>query len=94
MLVIRNVFVAKPGKASQMAELMKEVMSSRPGPKVRVLTDYVGKFNTVVMEFEVNEMAEYEKQYKQYLSDPEMKEKMKGYADMYQEGYREVLHII
>jgi hypothetical protein len=94
MLIIRNIFTAKPGKASQLAKQMKEVMSSRPGIKVRVLTDYIGKFNTVVMELEVNSFAEFENQYKEYMTSPEIKEKMKGYAELYLEGRREVLQVM
>ena len=94
MLIIRNIFTAKPGKASQMAKLMKETMSSRPGMTVRVLTDFIGQFNTVVMEIEVKNMGEFENQFKEYMSDPQIREKMKDYAEMYQEGRREVLQVV
>jgi hypothetical protein len=94
MLIIRNIFTAKPGKASQMAKLMKETMASRPGLTVRVLTDFIGQFNTVVMEIEVKSMSEFENQFKEYMSDPKIREKMKDYAEMYQEGRREVLQVM
>ncbi len=94
MLIIRNIFTAKPGKASTLAKQMKEVMTGRPGMKTRVLTDYVGKFNTVVMEIEVNSFSEFENQYKEYMTSPEIKEKMKGYAELYLEGRREVMQVI
>lgn len=94
MLIIRNIFTAKPGKASQLAKQMKETMATRQGMKVRVLTDFVGKFNTVIMEIEVNSFAEFENQYKEYMMSPEIKEKMKGYTDLWSEGKREILQVM
>ena len=52
MYVIRETFVAKPGQASKLAKQMKEAMAAMPrgNGKTRVLTDFVGPFNTVVLE--------------------------------------------
>lgn len=94
MLIIRNVFTAKPGKASQLAKQMKEAMAGRQGMKIRVLTDFVGKMNTVVMEVEADSLSEFENQYKEYMSNPEIKEKMKGYTDLWSEGKREILQVM
>lgn len=94
MIIIRNIFTAKPGKASQLAKQIKEAMASREGIKVRVLTDFVGKMNTVVMEIETGSLLEFENQYKEYMSNPEIKEKMKGYTDLWLEGKREILQVM
>ena len=65
MLIIREVFIAKPGQASRLAKLFKNASRVMPG-KVRIMTDLVGKFNKVVMETEVKSLAEFEKRMKQY----------------------------
>ena len=57
MYIIRETFTARPGKASSLARLFKEIMADVVGLKFRVLTDYVGEFNTVVMETEVDDFA-------------------------------------
>ena len=41
----------------------------------RVMTDLTGKFNQVVMETEVKDLAEFERRMKEYGSDPKIKEK-------------------
>ena len=92
MLLIREVFVTKPGMASKFAKMMKETMGE---PGVRIMTDVVGDYNTVVMEYEVESMADYEKKSAQWGKDmkPEDKAKMADYPNMYQTGRREMYKI-
>ncbi len=95
MYVIRETFVAKPGQASKLAKLMKEVMGAMPrgNGRVRVMTDFVGPFNTVVLETEVEDIGSFEREMKDYMSGQaaaEVQAKMKGYTDLYQEGRREI----
>ncbi len=93
MLLIREVFTAKPGMASKFATLMKEVMASWSSP-VKIMTDMVGEYNTVVMEYEVEDLTAFEKMMAEYSSmKPEDKAKMAGYTDMYQTGRREIYRI-
>ena len=94
MYVIRETFTAKPGMASKLAAKFKDAMSDEKNAKVRVLTDAIGAFNTVVIETEVKELAEYEKRMKEYAERKDMGERMKGYTDMYQSGKREVYRVI
>ena len=93
MYVIRETFTAKPGMASKLAAKFKDVMSDEKA-KVRVLTDAIGTFNTVVIETEVKELAEYEKRMKEYAERKDMGERMKGYTEMYQSGKREVYRVM
>ena len=92
MLRIREVFVTKPGMASKLAKMMKETMGE---PGVKIMTDVVGDYNTVVMEYEVESMADYEKQSAQWGKNmsEEDKKKMSGFPDMYQTGRREMYKI-
>ena len=96
MYIIRDTFKAKPGMASKLAGMFKEVMAKQ-GHKVRILTDVVGQYNTVAMEREVEGLAEFEKMMKEYSEGKdakEMRENMKGYTDMYISGGREIYKVM
>lgn len=90
MIVVRNTFTCKPGCASKLAAQMKDAMGSRPGMKARILTDMTGEFNRVVMEFDVANLGELESRMKEYETDANFREKMKGYTDLYVTGTREL----
>ena len=94
MLIIRNSFVAKPGQASKLAAQMKEVASAAGLPNYRILTDLTGDFNRVIMEFEVENFAAVEARMKQYATDPVIREKIKGYTDLWETGSREILQVV
>ena len=94
MFVIRETFTAKPGKASALAAMFKEVMGEMTSLKTRVLTEYIAGFNTVVLETEVQDLAVFEKELEKYMSRQDLRDKMKGYTDKYQEGRREVYKVV
>jgi len=94
MFVVRETFTAKPGKASALAKVFKEVMSEMPRMKPRVSTDFIAQFNTVVLETECQDLAEFEKTMQEYMSRQDLRDKMKGYTDLYQEGRREVFKVV
>jgi hypothetical protein len=61
MLLVREVFYAKPGQAGKLARLMREVMSAAyPNGNIRIMTDYISEFNKVVMETELADLAAFE----------------------------------
>jgi len=93
MYIVRETFTARPGQASTLARLCKQIMAES-GFKVRVLTDFIGPFNTVVMEHEVGDLAEFERTMAEYASRQDVRDKMKGYTDMYQTGRREVYRVV
>ena len=93
MLIVRNCFVAKPGQASKLAAQLKEAAAAAKIPKHRVLTDLTGEFNRVVLEYEAENVAEFEARMKDYATNPTFREKMKGYTDLYLTGSREILQI-
>lgn len=93
MIIVRNCFVAKPGQASKLAALLKEAAATAI-PKHRVLTDLTGDFNRVVLEYEAENVAEFESRMKQVMTDNAFREKMKGYTDLYVTGSRELLQIV
>jgi len=92
--IVRDSFKAKPGMASKLAAMFKDVMSQQKDAKVRILTDYVGPYNSVIMEFEVPDLAAFEKRMKEYSEGKDIREKMKGYTDMYLSGGREIYRVM
>jgi hypothetical protein len=96
MILVRETFVAKPGNASKMAKLFVEVMKDWPA-KYRILTDMTGQFNRVVVETEVENLTAYEKLWEDTMKDtPQNKamgQKMAGYTEMYETGYRDFYKI-
>jgi len=93
MLVIRNCFTAKPGNATKLAAQLKEASAAAKASKYRVLTDVMGEFNRVILEFEVQNLAEFDALQKDYASNPAFREKMKGYTDLWLTGTREIFQI-
>ena len=91
MLVVRNCFIAKPGHASKLAAQLKEAAATAQIPRHRVLTDLTGDFNRVILEYEAENIAEFEGRMKEYATNAAFREKMKGYTDLYVTGSREIL---
>jgi len=93
MIVIRNCFVAKPGNGSKLAAQLKEALAVSKMPKARVLTDLTGDFNRVIMEHEAENIGEFEASMKEYATNEAMRDKLKGYTDLWITGSREILQI-
>ena len=93
MIIVREHFVAKPGQASKLANLMKEAMTIG-GYKCRIMTDMTGAFNNVVMETEIESLSAMEKRMEEYGKNEALREKMKGYVDMYISGGRELYRVV
>ena len=93
MIIVRNCFVAKPGHASKLAAQLKGAAAAAAIPKYRVLTDLTGDFNRVILEYEAENVAEFDARMKQYMTDEVFREKMKGYTDLWVTGSREILQI-
>lgn len=94
MIVVRNSFTAKPGKAGKLAAHLKETAALGGLRNARVMTDFVGDFNTVVMEHEVDAISEFEALIARYASDPQMREKAGAYLDLWETGKREMFRIV
>jgi hypothetical protein len=99
MLILRDIFTAKPGQASKLAGVFKKVFGQDPA--VTVMTDMIGGFNTVIMDRKIKDLTEYEALVAMYRSgkpgpnmDPNAFKVMEGYTDLYESGRREVLQIV
>ncbi len=94
MLVIREVFTAKPGQASKLAAMFKAANAAYPAMKARVLTDYAAQFNTVVLEADVADMAEFDRHMHEYQTNAALRETLKGYTDLWLTGRREIYRVV
>jgi hypothetical protein len=94
MIVVRNSFIAKPGQAGKLAAQLKEMAIAGKLRNPRVLTDVTGNFNHVVMEHEVESAGAFEEMFQRYSSDPQIREKAKGYTDLWITGNRELLRVV
>lgn len=98
MYIIREVFTAQPGQGSRLAKLFKHMSKEMGGT---VMTDMVGPYNTVVMEMQVESLAEWEQEMMKHRSgqgekptDPEVAKEMEHYHEMYQSGRREIYQVV
>ena len=93
MIIVREHFVAKPGQASKLAKLMREVLTMSQQKGV-VMTDAVGAFNQVVMESEYESWEALQRRMAEYESNQAVREKMKGYTDLWLTGGREIYQVV
>ena len=96
MIIVHDIFICKPGNASKLAKLFKEVMSGN-NELVNIMTDMTGQYNKVVMVSQYENLTAYERSWEKYKEDTEemkkMQEKMAGYHDMYLSGSREIYRV-
>lgn len=93
MIVVRNTFTAKPGQAGKLVAQLKDTAAAGNLRNVRFLTDFVGDFNQVVMEHEVESLSDFESLMQRYATDPQVREKTKGYTDHWLTGKRELFRL-
>ena len=100
MIVIRNVFQLKFGKAREAVALMKEgraiekrVMSGLEYSS-RVLTDVTGPFYTLVLEVTVPNLATFESNAPRLFGDKEWPPIIRRSAPLVESGHREVFSIV
>jgi heme-degrading monooxygenase HmoA len=96
MIIIHDTFICKPGNASKLAKLFKEVMGGM-GETVSIMTDMTGQYNKVVTVSKYESLTAYEQSWEKYKEDTEemkkMNEKMKDYHEMYLTGSREIFQV-
>jgi hypothetical protein len=100
MIVIRNVFQLKFGKAREAVALMKEglaiqkrVMSGSEYSS-RVLTDVTGPFYTLVLELTVPNLSTFESQAPRLFGDKEWQAHYQKLAPLVESGHREVYSVV
>ena len=94
MIIVRNISSPNRDRQASWAVHLKEMAKAGNLRNARVLTDLIGDFNHVVMEHEVESASEFEEMFKRYSSDPEVREKAKGYTELWNTGRRELFRIV
>ncbi len=96
MYIVRETFIAKPGHAGEFAQMMKEEMGSMPNFKGYVLLDMVTDYNTIVVEYELESLADFEKMQNEHKKDVAKAKSTKPpkYTELYQTGKREIFRIV
>jgi heme-degrading monooxygenase HmoA len=93
MIIVHDIFVCKPGNASKLAKMFKEVMSGNE-EFMHIMTDMTGQYNRVIMVSQYESLKAYEESWDKYMQNSEemkkMQEAMKGYQEMYLTGSREI----
>jgi heme-degrading monooxygenase HmoA len=96
MIIVHDIFICKPGNASKLAKLFKEIMTGN-NELVNIMTDMTGQFNRVVIVTKYDSLTAYEDSWKKYEQNTDemkkMKEKMAGYHEMYLTGSREIYQV-
>ena len=100
MVVIRNVFRLKFGKAREALAVLKEgkaiekrVMSGLQYSS-RVLTDVTGPFYTLVLELTVPDIATFESNAPRLFGDKEWQANYQKMTPLVESGYREIFNLV
>ena len=97
MIVVRNVFQLKFGKAKEAIALMKEsaTLTQRFSQSpARYLTDLTGPFYTIVMELTYENLAELEKSQSETMGKKEFGEWYQKFIPLVESGHREIFTVI
>ena len=98
MILVRNVFQLKFGKAKEAKGLIKEIEPLQKkyggGKTDRFLTDVTGEFYTLVMETTYENLAEFEKSSSNTMGAKEFGEWYQKFIPLVESGYREIFSIV
>ena len=98
MIVVRNVFHLKFGKAREAVAIMKESLAiqKRAGLDLstRLLTDVVGQYYTLVLEMTVPNLAALETTQPKMMSNKDWQASYQKFVPLVESGYREVFTIV
>ena len=96
MIIIHDTFVCKPGNASKIAKMFKEVMGKEK-EVLHIMSDMTGQWHRVIMVSQYKNLTAYEKSWEKYTKDTEknrkMNKKMSGMNEMYLSGSREIYKV-
>lgn len=100
MVVIRNVFQLKFGKAKEAMALMKEGLAIQKRAlsgvefSTRVLTDMTGPFYTLVLELNVPNLATFDSYTPKLFGNKEWQAHYEKLTPLVESGYREVFTVV
>jgi len=98
MILVRNVFQLKFGKAREAKALMKENEALQKkhggGSSVRFLTDVTGQYYTFVMEMTYENLASFERSATEMMGSKEFGEWYQKFTPLVESGRREIFSIV
>jgi hypothetical protein len=100
MIVVRNVFQLKFGKAREAVALMKEGLAIQKRVmagtdfSTRVLTDVTGPFYTLVLEMTAPNVAAVESTMPRLFEDKDWQANYQKVGALVESGYREIFTIV
>jgi len=100
MIVVRNVFQLKFGKAREAVALMKEGLAIQKRVmagtdfSTRVLTDVTGPFYTLVLEMTAPNVAAVESTMPRLFADKDWQANYQKVGALVESGYREIFTIV
>lgn len=96
MYLIRDVFHTKPGKTKELVKRFKQAapyFEKQGMQRLRVMTDIAATYWTVVLEGEVEDLADFAQHVRGGTTEPEVGKIMEGYMDLVKGGHREIFLI-
>ena len=97
MIVVRNIFQLKFGKAKDAKALIKEnqdLMKKYGHTTARFLTDLTGEFYTLVMETSYENLSVYEKSSNEAMGEKEFEQWYSNFVPLVQSGHREIFSLV
>jgi len=100
MIVVRNVFQLKFGKAREATALLKEGLEIQKKAlsgvefSTRVLTDVTGPFYTLVLELTVPSLGTFESYAPKLFADKDWQANYQKMSALVDSGYREVFSVV
>jgi hypothetical protein len=98
MIVIRNVFHLKFGKAREAVAVMKEGVAIQkrlaPNASARLLTDLTGRHYTLVLEVTMANLATLEATVPQIFGDKDFQANYQKMTPLVESGHREIFTIV
>jgi len=99
MIVVRNVFQLKFGKAREALAVWKDGRSlfqrlGMPMEKSRILTDVVGPFYTLVLENTFDSLTDYERSGEKVMGNEEWRAWYARMTPLCEGGHREIFSVV
>ena len=98
MVVIRNVFQLKYGKAREALAVMKEGIAIQkrlaPDASARLLNDLTGRHYTLVLEVTVPSLAAFEGTVPSIFGDKDFQANYQKMVPLVESGHREIFTIV
>jgi hypothetical protein len=98
VIIVRNVFRLKFGKAKEAVALLKEgvAIQKRAGAgfQSRILTDVSGPFYTVVLELTVPSLSIFEAEAPRYMADKDFQANYQKLVPLVESGCREIFAVV